>query len=510
MGLSQIVLGGLNDNATVDDSSKHLGLDEAGGDILFLCLHVIVYFFIIFLIENKFFVNSRGRAVRMNHNQYNMVRNYDEENKEEYVLDQDVHEEENRVGALRPNQLEVRAYLLNKVYKDRNLTRHAVKNASFGISFGECFALLGINGAGKTTTFKSLTGDVDPTSGEVSIGGYDVQNRIEYSQARKLIGYCPQFDALFTNLSVKEHLEFYAHIKGVVPRMREIVVNRQLVEMGLEEYKHAHANRLSGGNKRKLSVAMAMIGNPPIVFLDEPSTGMDPRAKRFMWDIISRISTERKKSAVILTTHSMEEAEALSTKLGIMVDGMFKCFGSAQHIKNKFGDGYEIEIKITIPSNEEISSIVQQFNFQEHLIVNNSNVMNILNTFRANDLGPEISQAGLGDNVYREFLKGGMKIRNFIEFIKVEQSGLALLKQLAQDFDYIVLIEHYGNSYKVKLPTFEDSLGILFGHFEERYIDVYNIEEYSINQTSLEQIFNNFAKAQYTLAQNSRIFRRQV
>ena len=91
---------------------------------------------------------------------------------------------------------------------------------------------------------------------------------------------------------------------------------------------------------------MAMIGNPPIVFLDEPSTGMDPKAKRFMWQIISKISTLRKQSAVILTTHSMEEAEALSTKLAIMVSGRLKCFGSSQHIKTKFGEGYEIVIKI--------------------------------------------------------------------------------------------------------------------------------------------------------------------
>ena len=113
--------------------------------------------------------------------------------------------------------------------------------------------------------------------------------------------------------------------------------------------------KLSGGNKRKLSVAMAMIGNPPIVFLDEPSTGMDPKAKRFMWSIISRISTLRKKSAVVLTTHSMEEAEALSTKLGIMVSGHMKCFGSAQHIKSKYGEGYQVEIKFHFPSDEEMS-----------------------------------------------------------------------------------------------------------------------------------------------------------
>lgn len=110
--------------------------------------------------------------------------------------------------------------------------------------------------------------------------------------------------------------------------------------MNLTEYRKRAAGKLSGGNKRKLNVAIAMIGNPPVVFLDEPSAGMDPQARRFMWKVIAKISTMRKNSAVILTTHSMEEAEALSTKMGIMVGGEFKCFGSKQSIKTKFGTGY--------------------------------------------------------------------------------------------------------------------------------------------------------------------------
>lgn len=107
--------------------------------------------------------------------------------------------------------------------------------------------------------------------------------------------------------------------------------------MNLKKYENICAGTYSGGNKRKLSVAIAMLGNPPIVFLDEPSTGMDPEARRFMWDVINRISTTRKRSSIILTTHSMEEAEALSTRISIMVNGTLKCLGSVQHIKNKFG-----------------------------------------------------------------------------------------------------------------------------------------------------------------------------
>ena len=125
-------------------------------------------------------------------------------------------------------------------------------------------------------------------------------------------------------MTVKEHLVFYSKIKGILREKRTELIEKIMGEMDLKEFQNVQSQNLSGGNKRKLSVAMAMIGNPPIVFLDEPSTGMDPRAKRFMWTIISRISTLRKKSTVILTTHSMEEAEALCTKMGIMVNGGFK------------------------------------------------------------------------------------------------------------------------------------------------------------------------------------------
>lgn len=200
---------------------------------------------------------------------------------------------------------------------------------SFGLEYGECFALLGVSGAGKTTIFKCLTGEVYPSSGQLTIGGHDVSTAFGFANARKMIGYCPQFDAIFDGLTVREHLEIYACFKGIKSDVRSIMIKKSIVDMDLTDYENIRANNLSGGNKRKLSVAIALLGNPPLVFLDEPSTGVDPQAKRFMWNIVSKISTLRKKSAVIITTHSMEEAEALCTKMGIMVNGQFKCFGSS-------------------------------------------------------------------------------------------------------------------------------------------------------------------------------------
>lgn len=166
---------------------------------------------------------------------------------------------------------------------------------------------------------------------------------------------------------MKEHLEIYAALKGIKSAVRARLIDKAIRDMDLTDYTNIRANVLSGGNKRKLSVAIALIGNPPLVFLDEPSTGVDPQAKRFMWNIVSKISTLKKKSAVIITTHSMEEAEALATKMGIMVDGEFKCFGTSQHIKNKYGTGYEMEIKIRLLSEEETTQMINELNIGERL-----------------------------------------------------------------------------------------------------------------------------------------------
>ena len=188
--------------------------------------------------------------------------------------------------------------------------------------------MLGVNGAGKSTTFKSLTRDITPTTGEISVQGYNIQK--EFAEARNLIGYCPQHDAIFPTLTVEETIKFYALVKGIRTNKIRPVVEKAIRDLNLKDHRNKLAGTLSGGNKRKLSVAMALIGNPPIILLDEPSAGMDPEARRFMWQVVEKISQRDKKSAVILTTHSMEEAEALSTKLGIMVrGGVFRCMGSS-------------------------------------------------------------------------------------------------------------------------------------------------------------------------------------
>ncbi|CAE7353955.1 ABCA1 [Symbiodinium natans] len=183
----------------------------------------------------------------------------------------------------------------------------------------------------------------------------------ETSRARRLIGYCPQFDALIHVMTVESHLYLYGRMKGLTGKDLRRAVDEKVEEMQLSQYRFRRAGTLSGGNKRKLSVAMALIGEPPVIFLDEPSTGMDPFARRFMWSVIQDVAEKRKQSVVVLTTHSMEEAEALCSNIAIQVDGQFRCLGSAQHLKSRYGSGYEVSIKFRAVPREALVQLAAKF-----------------------------------------------------------------------------------------------------------------------------------------------------
>jgi ABC-type multidrug transport system ATPase subunit len=276
--------------------------------------------------------------------------------------DDDVAAEEARLrggdssGALRV--LGLRKVYAKRDARNRRTKFSAVKDLWFAIPKGEVFGFLGVNGAGKSTTLKMLSGDVIPTSGTAEMGGFDILN--EQVAVRRLLGYCPQTNAILPLLTVREHLHLFARIKGVPWREVAAVVARRIEQLDLGEFTNKLAGTLSGGNKRKLCVAIALIGEPPIVFLDEPSAGMDPVAKRFMWNLIAslsggggaqrtngaRASGEGGACTIVLTTHSMEECTALCTKIGIMVDGGLRCLGTEQHLKTKFGHGFQAQFML--------------------------------------------------------------------------------------------------------------------------------------------------------------------
>ncbi|KAH9600184.1 ABC transporter-like [Trypanosoma melophagium] len=249
----------------------------------------------------------------------------------------------------------VRVVNLCKVYGNGKV---AVRHLTFGVKPGEVFGFLGTNGAGKTTTISILCQEIGPTSGHAFICGKDTVS--ESREALRCIGYCPQFDALIDLLTVREHLQLYAGIRGVIPSQRTTVVEELMQLCELTSYAKTRAVALSGGNRRKLSVALALIGGPRVVFLDEPSAGMDPVARRGLWTAVQSITNN---CAVVLTTHHLEEVEALAHRVAIMVDGTLRCIGTKTHLKNRYGSGFEMTIRTheNVPRGEVEAFIERSF-----------------------------------------------------------------------------------------------------------------------------------------------------
>uniref|UniRef100_G1LAT0 ATP-binding cassette sub-family A member 3 n=1 Tax=Ailuropoda melanoleuca TaxID=9646 RepID=G1LAT0_AILME len=296
----------------------------------------------------------------------------------------------------------------------------AIRNISLVVQKSECFGLLGLNGAGKTTTFKILTGEETTTSGAVLIDGFNIIKKIRKIRSR--IGYCPQDDPILNHMTGQEMLMMYARLRGVpepdICKYVETFLYATHLETNADEFVHIY----SEGNRRRLNTAIALMGKSSVVFLDEPSTGLDPVARRLLWDTITWMCKRGK--AIIITSHSMEECEALCTRLAIMVNGRFKCLGSPQHLKNKFGNAYTLTAKIKFGNNED-------------------------------------------------------KLQKFKEFMAATFPG------------NIIHQEHRGIiSYYI--PKEEICWGKVFSILEEAKV-LFNLEDYSVSQITLEQVFLTIA-----------------
>ena len=222
---------------------------------------------------------------------------------------------------------------LTKCYK--KLT--AVDNLNLEIGEGELFSLLGINGAGKTTTIKMLTCLTKPSGGEAFVGGFSIVKEPE--TVKQLIGVSPQETAVAPNLSVRENLELICGIYGFSKEKTKRKVQELSAQFALYDVLHRRAGKLSGGLQRRVSIVMALIGEPQILFLDEPTLGLDVIARRDLWEAIRAL---KGNITIILTTHYMEEAEALSDRIGIMKSGRLLTSGTVEDIKNKAGtDDFE-------------------------------------------------------------------------------------------------------------------------------------------------------------------------
>jgi ATP-binding cassette, subfamily A (ABC1), member 3 len=216
----------------------------------------------------------------------------------------------------------------------------------------EITALLGPNGAGKSSTIAMLTGAYAPTSGTAIVCGRDVVTQMP--SIRENIGVCLQHDCLFPELTVREHVQFFSRLKGLYKQMSweeaENAIDQIIKDVALFEKRHTLSRHLSGGMKRKLSVAIAFCGNSTVVLLDEPTSGMDPFSRRFTWNVIREYRHNR---CVILTTHFMDEADVLADRIAIMGEGRLRCVGSSLFLKKLYGVGYQLTIVKQLVEDQE-------------------------------------------------------------------------------------------------------------------------------------------------------------
>ena len=259
----------------------------------------------------------------------------------------------------------LRIYGISKTYKLRNNEKlNALKPTYFQVPKGELLTLLGHNGAGKTTLINVLCGNLKPTSGYAKINNINITDEKNSNLKLKtdLIGLCPQHDILWDELTPREHIELYSIIRGYDMKDINKLSELKMKEVNLENVINSQVKTFSGGMKRRISILLSTIGEPNVVFLDEPSTGLDPVNRRLIWSMIKKI---KRKSIVILTTHSMNEAEFLSDRICIIKKGFMECIGTSLELKQIYGDGYLISIvcyknkeKVLIDKIKEISKNV--------------------------------------------------------------------------------------------------------------------------------------------------------
>ncbi|KAH7117561.1 hypothetical protein B0J11DRAFT_591860 [Dendryphion nanum] len=306
VSLERAMLIGLGQFATLCQSHSANSIYLYGGPILYLILQIIILFTILLWCDSSFILPSFRRRPLP----HSPVQSSDSD--------------------LPPSLL---IHSATKRFS-KNL---AVSDVSFTVSPSQIFALLGPNGAGKSTLISLIRGDIAPSSPDtqIAIGGHSILT--SPVAARSHLGVCPQFDSADV-LTVSETLAFYAKIRGVQDPAHNIAT--VLSACGLEAYTNALAQTLSGGTKRKLSLAVALIGNPSVLVLDEPSSALDASAKRSMWRTLQAVSKGR---AVVLTTHSMEEADALADRIGI-VSGKMLALGTREEVKARAGDAYHVHL----------------------------------------------------------------------------------------------------------------------------------------------------------------------
>jgi len=356
-----------------DKKSKYDNGMEPTSHALYYLLLNIAFYFILALYFDNIFPNIYGNrkpfyyfllpSYWKNKNAYINEKSWIKETQKKYPckvnvnsLDDDVQEHYKYTCNSKLNKDPVKIINLRKVFGSGKGRKVAVKNTCLSMGKDKVLALLGQNGAGKSTTMNIMSGLSPPTAGDILVYNKSVRKYPEAVQSE--LGICPQEDILFKDLTALEHLHLYSGLKGAEnsAQLEELLINR-LKTVQLYTVRNARAKTYSGGMKRRLSMIISTIGDPRVILLDEPTTGMDPVNRRYVWRFVEEF---KKNRCILLTTHSMEEADALGDSIVIMSRGFVKAYGDSIHLKNKFGNGYRISVLVSSENIENFKAIASQ------------------------------------------------------------------------------------------------------------------------------------------------------
>ncbi len=410
---------------------------------------------------------------------------------EAYNCNEYVQEQRNKI--LDGSYYSVKLENLTKIYKGLcSKPTTAVNDLSLCLDPCEKFGLMGFNGSGKTTTFKSITDEISFEHGNIKLFGKNTLN--SFNEIRKDMGYCPQSNALFDFLTVEETIKFYYflkkqnflldiedetknHMKKEKQSGKIEQISRILKKFNLEKFKNTLTTNLSGGNKRKLNFAIALMSNPKLILLDEPSTGVDPESRRSMWKNINDIPKFTKQFNMILSTHSMEEAEILCDSIGWMKNGNFVCIGNPEKLKLKFSQGYYLHMKFRKGEAELLDP-----NHEKHFDNKNQNIITNIDKINFGAINKHgFDTIDSNDKNNKENVFYSRKLKSVLEKLSPHCEKITIGES---DEDNPGLCE-------LVLNVKEDKQADLFSLLLSLKSIDHDIQEININMQSLENILTN-------------------
>ena len=485
-------------------------------DIIFLIIEIIVYTGILIILENKdYLLWKYFRKCNKTSNKKREKIEDKESEKSNQPKKDDIYSKE----PINKNKKALPLVSVEKIKKILQFRLNCFKlckkkmklildDLSFDVENGECFGLIGTNGAGKTTCFRCLCKEIKPDSGIIKINDSNIFDYTSYQKPS--IGYCPQFDAIFEYLTVEENIFFFGRLKGFNQDNLGKLAKSIMECLDLYQFRNVRCKNLSGGNKRKLSVGISILAKPDVIFLDEPSTGMDPYTRRLLLNILNYgylknndngINKNEQKKGIILTTHSLEEIEALCDRIGILIDGKMdrERIGTINQIVNKKKRYIALNVEFKKPNTKEITKNYEKI--CEDRIMNKKEIENFLNFLKKSDYSKYIKKKSLGRDLLF-LLETNKSINKYTILIWVKYMDYLqkLIQKLKENhFDKIICVSFNMNNFILKIRNNykeNESDSYIYGVLEANKESLF-IEEYSYTLTTLGKIFFDFCQEAY-------------